>query len=229
MNKTIVVVEDHADISKLIVFHLKNQGYQVVVADNGESGLRAITEGVPDLCLLDIMLPDLSGIELCKKIKQHPSTKNVPIVFLTAKSEESDILEGLESGADDYITKPFSPKVLLARVKAVLRRTSNSFEEVDGEVTERGPLMIHEGKHEVTLQGEKLQLTPSEFEILLLLSKKPGWVFSRNQIVDAIHGQGYAVTDRSIDFQMVGLRKKLSNCGHLIETVRGVGYRFKEL
>lgn len=228
MAKTIAVVEDSEDILELVVFHLQNQGYQVLSSLNGNEGLAMITANKPDLCILDIMMPDMSGVEICKKLKTLSDFKDIPIIFLTAKSEESDIIEGLNAGADDYITKPFSPKILLARVEAVLRRFGLE-DESPGQTLERGPITINEGKHVVTVNNKALSLTPSEFQILGLLANKPGWVFSRNQIVDAIHGQGYAVTDRSIDFQMVGLRKKLTDCGHLIETVRGVGYRFKEL
>jgi two-component system phosphate regulon response regulator PhoB len=177
--------------------------------------------------VLDLMLPGVDGLEVCRLLKADPSTQGIPVVMLTAKGEESDIVVGLELGADDYITKPFSPKVLLARLRAVLRRKGRE-ENRDTAVLTRKELSIDPGKHEVVLAGEKLDLTATEFRVLHFLARRPGWVFTRQQIVDAVKGEDYPVTERSVDVQMVGLRKKLGEYADYIETVRGIGYRFKE-
>ncbi|MEZ4873168.1 MAG: response regulator transcription factor [Bdellovibrionales bacterium] len=168
-------------------------------------------------------------MDICASMKKDEELKSIPVIFVTAKGEEKDIVRGLEMGADDYLTKPFSPQVLIARVKALLRRTYEGMGESDDkESIELGLLKIHKGRHEVTIADESVKLTNTEFQILTFLTQKPGWVYTRGQIVNAIHGQDYAVTDRTIDFQMVGLRKKLGSVGQYIETVRGVGYRFKD-
>ena len=173
------------------------------------------------------MLPGLDGLEVCRLLKANPKTQHIPIVMLTAKGEESDIVTGLELGADDYITKPFSPKVLVARLRTVLRRKAK--ETTDDEIPLKvRDIAIHPGRREVTVKGKPVTLTCTEFQLLHFLAKRPGWVFTRQQIVDAVRGEDYPVTDRSVDVQMVGLRKKLVSCGDSIETVRGVGYRFKE-
>lgn len=225
--QTVYVIEDESDIAELIRFNLSLEGYNVEIFFSGETGLKAVENKKPDLVLLDLMLPGLSGIEICKKIKSQSATETLPIIMLTAKGEEADIVKGLESGADDYMTKPFSPKVLLARVTAVLRRTNKKNESQSSSVSTSG-LEINPGKFEVLVHGQKVDLTQSEFKILQFLAQRPGWVFTRTQIVEAIRGENYSVTDRTIDFQMVGLRKKLGDLGEMIETVRGVGYRFKE-
>lgn len=227
-NEVIYIIEDEGDIAKLIRYILISENFSAECFSTGESGLKAIGEKRPDLIILDLMLPGISGIEICRSIKNDPATKSVPIIMLTAKGEESDIVLGLEAGADDYVTKPFSPKVLAARVSAVLRRSKTLYRAKE-EVIKLGELSIHPGRHEVVASGEKIDLTHSEFQILHKLARKPGWVYTRAQIVEAIRGDNYAVTERTIDFQMVGLRKKLGNIGSHIETVRGVGYKFKEL
>ncbi len=181
---------------------------------------------MPDLIVLDLMLPDMDGLEVTKIMKGDSNTQNIPIIMLTAKGEESDIVIGLELGADDYVTKPFSPRVLVARVKALLRRRK-SFVVEDFSSLKVGNILIHPGRREVTVDGKKVDLTFTEFSILNFLARRPGWVFTRFQIVDAVRGEDYPVTDRSVDVQIVGLRKKLGQAGNLIETVRGVGYRFK--
>ena len=225
--ETILVVEDEEDIRELIRYNLEKEGYRIREAGTGEEALSTIHDNLPSLVLLDLMLPELDGLEVCKRIKQESVARHVPIVMLTAKGEESDIVAGLEVGADDYITKPFSPRVLVARVRAVLRRGSReSIEET--ETIRAHDLIIHLGRHEVLYKGEPVQLTHTEFQVLVYLARRPGWVFTRYQIVDAVHGEDYPVTDRSVDVQIVGLRKKLGEGGHLIETVRGVGYRFRE-
>ena len=171
----------------------------------------------------------MDGHQVCRKLREEPGTKDFPIIMLTAKGEEHDIVRGLEQGADDYLPKPFSPQVLLARVKAVLRRRHKSDERsIHEEPIKIHDLYIHPGRNRVVANDENVDLTHTEFKILTLLATRPGWVFNRTQIVDAVHGEGYAVTDRAVDVQIVGLRKKLGACGEYIETVRGVGYRFKE-
>jgi two-component system phosphate regulon response regulator PhoB len=179
------------------------------------------------LILLDLMLPKMDGLEVCRLLKNDPRTAGVSIVMLTAKGEETDVVTGLEVGADDYITKPFSPKVVIARVRNVLRRKTR--EAVDeSTVIKVKDMVIHPGRHEVVIKGKPVDLTFTEFRVLQFLARRPGWVFTRQQIVDAVRGEDYPVTDRSVDVQIVGLRKKLGTCGKYVETVRGVGYRFGE-
>lgn len=225
----ILVVEDEADISELIRYNLELAKFEVKAVLSGEEVFAAVSEFNPDLILLDLMLPGLSGLEVCQRLKQSANSKNTPIIMVTAKGEETDIIKGLELGADDYVTKPFSPQVLTARVTAVLRRSRKESDIVDDSKTIKvAELEIDPGRVEVKIKGEKVDLTQSEFRILQFLALRPGWVYTRAQIVEAIHGSNYAVTDRTIDFQMVGLRKKLGPAGDRIETVRGVGYRFKD-
>jgi two-component system alkaline phosphatase synthesis response regulator PhoP len=223
----ILVVEDEENIQELIRYNLAKEGYQVSCVLSGEKGLEAARTGRPDLVLLDLMLPGLDGLDVCKELKRDPATQSIAVIMVTAKGDETDIVTGLELGADDYVIKPFSPKILLSRVKAVLRR--KHFPVVDSdEVIQIGDLVIHPGRYEVQLGNNKLDLTFTEFRILQTLATRPGWVFTRGQIVDAVRGEDHAVTDRSVDFQIVGLRRKLGNCSTYIETVRGVGYRFQE-
>jgi two-component system, OmpR family, alkaline phosphatase synthesis response regulator PhoP len=177
--------------------------------------------------VLDLMLPGVDGLDVCRALKADAKTAHVPIVMLTAKGEEADIVTGLELGADDYMTKPFSPRVLLARIRSVLRKTSRA-EGDDHEVVQVHDLVINPGRREVLYKGKGIDLTYTEFGILHLLARRPGWVFTRYQIIDGVRGEDYAVTDRSVDVQIAGLRKKLGSAGKYIETVRGVGYRFKE-
>jgi two-component system, OmpR family, alkaline phosphatase synthesis response regulator PhoP len=226
-NARIFIIEDEQDISELMRFNLALEGYSVETFATGELGFRGLENRKPDLLILDIMLPGMSGLEICRRLKENPATKSVPVIMVTAKGEESDIVRGLELGADDYVTKPFSPKVLLARVDAVLRRVQKQSEK-QADVVQVGGIEINVGRVEVAVDGSKVDLTQSEFRILQFLAQRPGWVYTRAQIVEVIRGENYAVTDRTIDFQMVGLRKKLGERGHLIETVRGVGYRFKD-
>ena len=226
-NKNILVVEDDPDIKELISFNLSNQGHQVFEANNGELGIEKARKKLPDLILLDLMLPGIHGLDVCRIFKADQETKDIPIIMVTAMGQEEDIVKGLETGADDYITKPFSIKVLLARVSAVLRR---SFEEYDQDSDKSlliNGISIKPRLREVRFEDKVIDnLTFSEFQILYLLAGHPGWVFTRYQIIDKIRGDNYPVTDRSVDFQIVGLRKKLGGAGKLIRTVRGVGYRF---
>jgi two-component system alkaline phosphatase synthesis response regulator PhoP len=226
----ILIIEDEEDIRALIRYNLEQNGYRVTETSTGEEGLRAAFADCPDLIILDLMLPDLDGLEVCRALKQNVETNSMAIVMLTAKSEESDIVVGLELGADDYVTKPFSPKILIARVRAVLRRKAEPLPGAEGEAeTVRvHDLVIHPGRHKVLVGGSPVQLTASEFAILHFLVQRPGWVFTRKQIIDAIKGEDYAITERAVDVQVVGLRKKLGPAGAYIETVRGVGYRCKE-
>lgn len=227
MKEKILVVDDEKDILELIDYNLSKNGYRVKTVTTGEDALELIRDNDYDLIILDLMLPGVDGFDLCKMIKADKLKSAIPIVMVTAKSEEADKVAGLEIGADHYVTKPFSPRELLAIVKATLRRRPAKDEE-EKPVIERGELKIHVGRHEVTLKGEKIDLTHLEFRILLTLSKKPGWVMTRYQIVDATRGEGVAVTDRSIDVHVVSLRKKLGMEIDYIETVRGVGYKFTE-
>lgn len=223
----ILVVEDEAPIQELLQFNLERQKYRIQLADSGEKALEVVGDFMPNLILLDIMLPGVDGLEVCKQIKANPKTARIPIIMLTALSEEADIVAGLELGADDYVTKPFSPRVLLARVKAALRRGAPKPDSDDDLVSIHG-IDIDSIRHKVTVDGEAITLTSTEFKVLRLMASQPGRVFTRYQIVDAVHGEDYPVTDRSVDVQIVGLRKKLGAAGGFIETVRGIGYRFKE-
>jgi two-component system alkaline phosphatase synthesis response regulator PhoP len=220
----ILIVEDEEDIAELLEYNLQRQGYLPSVAYTGEDGLALARESRPDLILLDIMLPGLSGLEVCRRLKQDPETAGLPVIMLTAKGEEEDVVAGFEAGADDYVTKPFRPKVLLARVQAVLRRSGRRRARED-EIVEFEGLRIHPGRHEVSAGGERIDLTRTEFRILQFLTSRPGWVFTRSQIVRAVHGDDYPVTGRSVDVQVAALRRKLGDRGDMIQTVRGVGYR----
>ncbi len=229
--ESVLVVDDEEDILELVTYNLAKEGYQVSAASTGEEGLNLVRSRKPDLVVLDLMLPGTDGLEVCRAIKSDPKTNKTPVIMLTAKGEEADIVQGLELGADDYITKPFSPRVLLARVKAVLRRDASGGRNPKtstSEIVEVHNFVIHPGRHEVLVDGVKVDLTLTEFKVLYFLARRPGWVFTRYQIVDAVKGEDYAVTERSVDVQIVGLRKKLGAAGDCIETVRGVGYRFKE-
>lgn len=226
MKNTVLVVEDEHDIRALLEYNLTRDGFSVRAVETGEQALSAVTTMPPDLILLDLMLPGIDGLQVCRKLKSDATTANIPILMLTAKDEESDVVTGLELGADDYVTKPFSPKVVVARARAVLRRLSETAHGED-EVLNFSQLTIHPGRHEVLVDGRLVDLTNSEFRILHHMARRPGWVFSRYQLVDAVHGEKHAVSDRSVDVMIVGLRRKLGDCGNYIETVRGVGYRFR--
>ncbi len=226
--ETILIVDDEEDILELIKFNLKGEGYNILQAMTGEEAIKIAKQSGPDLMVLDLMLPGIDGLEVTRYMKNNNTTMHIPIVMLTAKGEESDIVAGLELGANDYISKPFSPRELTARIRAILRRRRENSGEAPVRVRQEGDMVIDRAKHQVTIEGKIIELTLSEFELLSFLAEKKGWVFTRGQIVDAIHGENYAVTERSIDVIIVGLRKKLGTYSSCIETVRGVGYRFKE-
>ena len=226
-HENILVIEDDEDIQMLIQFNLEKEAFKVTVAGNGEEGLAILRKGNFDCLLLDLMLPGIDGIELCRQIKKDSKIQNIPVIMVTAKGEESDIVSGLELGAEDYIVKPFSPRVLIARIRSVLRRKSRETYD-NSYVVAYKDIEIHPGRHEVIHKGKRLDLTHMEFQVLHLLASQPGWVFTRNQVIDSVRTDNYPVTDRSVDVVIVGLRKKLGDAGVLIETVRGVGYRFTE-
>lgn len=225
--KQILIIEDEEDILALIHYNLSREGYRVSAATSGEEGLRLARSERPDLLVLDLMLPGMDGLAVCRALKQNAETAEIAVVMLTAKGEEADVVAGLELGADDYVTKPFSPKVLAARIAAVLRRRGKAAEGEE-QVLEHSGLTIHPGRNEVLVDGAAVELTFTEFRVLQFLASRPGWVFTRYQIVNAVRGDDYSVTERAVDVQIVGLRKKLGTAGKLIETVRGVGYRFKD-
>jgi two-component system, OmpR family, alkaline phosphatase synthesis response regulator PhoP len=225
--KKILVIEDQEDIRELIHFNLFKNGYEVFLACDGKEALSKVKSESPELILLDLMLPKIDGLKVCQNLKNNEKTRNIPIIMLTAKGEENDIVKGLEAGADDYITKPFLPKVLLARIKAVGRRYSSISAEKNKFLKIRN-IVIDPVKRIVKIDNKNIDMTYSEFQILHLLASKPGWVFTRSQIVNSVRGENHAITDRAVDVQIVGLRKKLDAEGKYIETVRSIGYRFKE-
>jgi len=224
---TVLVIEDEPDIRELIEFNLKKYDYNVLLANNGENGLKDVRFYEPDLILLDLMLPGIQGLDVCRIIKSDENIKNIPIIILSALGQEEDIVLGLEAGVDDYVSKPFSLDVLNARIKTVLRRYDKKDEEGRNRVLFYQTIKINPLTRDVAIDGKLVSLTYTEFQILHLLMSHPGWVFTRYQIINKIRGENYPVTDRSIDFQIVGLRKKMMGKGNLIETIRGVGYRFQ--
>ena len=225
-NEKILIVDDEEDVIELVRYNLNKYGYNIISAASGEEALTEAKTKTPDLIILDLMLPGIDGLEVCRQIKNDAKTESIPIIMLTAKGEEVDIVTGLEIGADDYVTKPFSPKVLVARVRRLLHRTISR--DLERAPIKHNDLSINPARREVLVKSKPISLTFTEFNILYALAKRPGLVFTRYQIIDAIHGDDYLVTDRAVDVQMVSLRKKLGSCGKYIETVRGVGYRFKD-
>jgi two-component system, OmpR family, alkaline phosphatase synthesis response regulator PhoP len=229
--ESVLVVDDERDILELVKYNLDKEGYQVTVVATGEDALAAARTKMPDIVILDLMLPGVDGLEVCRRLKSDAKTGSIPIIMLTAKGSEADVVTGLELGAADYVTKPFSPRVLTARVKAVLRRGSQASD--DESAIHVKELTIRPGRHQVLVKGKPAELTATEFRIILFLAKRPGWVFTRQQIVDAAQGDEVFVndryvTDRSVDVHVVSLRRKLGVCGAYIETVRGVGYRLQD-
>jgi two-component system phosphate regulon response regulator PhoB len=223
----LLVVDDEEDILELVRHHLERESYEVHTCTSGEKALQMARAHPYDLLVLDLMLPGMDGLEVARRLKADAQTRTLPIVMLTAKGEEADVVAGLELGADDYVTKPFSPRILVARVRAVIRRRDTEAPD-EGAVIAIHGITIHPGRRAVTADGAPVDLTYTEFQVLCLLARRPGWVFTRSQIVDLVRGDDYPVTDRSVDVQIVGLRRKLGPLGKLVETVRGVGYRFRE-
>jgi two-component system phosphate regulon response regulator PhoB len=224
----ILVIEDETDILEVIEYNLRREGYQVVTALDGEQGLASARTTSPDLVLLDLMLPGLDGIEVCQRLKQDPITASLPVIMVTAKTEESDVVLGLGLGADDYIAKPFSPRELIARVKSVLRRGPLRSEQEAGERIVSGELVIDAGRHQVSIGGDEIRFTATEFRLLHFLASHRGRVFTREQLINRVIGDQAVVIDRNIDVHVRVLRKKLGACKDMIETVRGVGYRFSD-
>ena len=224
----ILVVDDEPDLLELVQYNLAAAGHDVTCVGSGEDALAAVGSVRPDLVVLDVLLPGMDGLDVCKTLKGDVQTSAIPIVMLTARSEEADIVTGLEVGADDYLTKPFSPRELLARIKAVLRRRRTS-PVGDADMIVRGGLVISPGEHDVRVYNQSIRLTPTEFRVLQLLAQRPGWVFTRYQIVDWARGTDISVTERSVDVHVAALRRKLGRFRDMIETTRGIGYRFKAL
>lgn len=223
----VLVVDDEQDILELIRYNLERDQFAVHTVTSGEAALEQLESQAPDAVVLDLMLPGIGGIEVCRRIKSAPATAALPVLMLTAKGEDVDIVNGLETGADDYVTKPFSPRILVARIRALLRRNGST--NGGPERVEVHDLIIDTSRHEVWRAGRAVHLSATEFAILEFLARNPGWVFSRARIIDAVKGKDYPVTERSVDVQILGLRKKLDDTGQLIETVRGVGYRIRGL
>jgi DNA-binding response OmpR family regulator len=226
----VLIVEDEPDIADLIRFHCEREGMGTEVAGAGKLAVDLVKKNAPDVIVLDLMLPDVGGLEVCRRLKQWPETREIPVVMVTAKGEESDVVTGLEMGADDYVVKPFSPRVLMARVRAVLRRRAelqqipvdNRMERIDGR------LVIDPDRHVITIDGQQAELTVTEFGILNHLAQRPGFVRTRDQIIAAVHGRNVVLSSRTIDVHVTALRKKLGGLSGCVETVRGIGYRFCE-
>lgn len=225
MNKLIAVVDDEPDIAELVSVHLKKARFEVKTFLSGNKFYDFLSRHRPDLIILDLLLPDIDGLEICKDLKSNPELSEIPIIMLTAKGEEMDKILGLELGADDYVTKPFSPRELIARVKAVLRRPKED-KEMD-KIKIGDSLLIDRAKHEVWVKGRKINLTTTEFRILEIMASKKGWVFSREKILDYLWGREKAVLDRTVDVHVRHLRKKLGKQAKLIKNVRGVGYKLE--
>jgi two-component system phosphate regulon response regulator PhoB len=227
MPPSALIVEDENEIADLVKFHLEREGMQVSVARNGRKAIEMAQGSGFDLIVLDLMLPDLDGLEICRRLKGQDRTKEIPVVMLTARGEESDIVAGLEMGADDYVTKPFSPRVLMARLRNALRKTGAT------EPTERislvnGRLLIDRERHVVTVDGQTIELTVTEFGILHFLALRPGFVRTRDQIISAVHGRNTVLSSRTVDVHVTAVRRKLGALGECVQTVRGVGYRFRD-
>lgn len=225
----IVVVEDENDITELVKYNLEREGFEVRTANNGNAALDLIRREDPNLVLLDLMLPGMDGLEICRRVKSDPLTSRVSVIMVTAKGEESDIVLGLGLGADDYVTKPFSVKELVARVKAVLRRGPIKEESNKGERLLIGSLVIDASKHQIYVGPEKTSFTATEFRLLHFLASHPGRVFTRDQLMSRVIGQDTNVVDRNIDVHIRSIRKKLGESQYMVETIRGVGYRFMDL
>ncbi|PKN46711.1 MAG: DNA-binding response regulator [Deltaproteobacteria bacterium HGW-Deltaproteobacteria-17] len=227
--ENVLVVDDEESILELVELHMRKEGFCVFPVVSGEDALQVLREQRIDLVILDLMLPGIDGLEVFRRMKAKEATSSIPVLMLTARSDETDIVVGLELGADDYLTKPFLPKVLVARVRALLRRVRAEAQPILRELLEYDGLRMEIQRHRVTLDGVQLSLTISEFDLLKLFLTHPGWVYTRSQIIARLKGDDYPVTDRSVDVHVVGLRRKLGRLGASIETVRGIGYRIREL
>jgi len=227
IGKKILVIDDEEDIRELLNYNLTKEGYKVLLASDGNEGLRIIREQKPDLIVLDLMLPGLDGLDVCRIVKNDRDLKNIPIVMLTAKGEEEDIINGLDLGADDYITKPFSVSVLIARIKTVFRRMEPDARSISSSPIYIGPIVIDPQKYMVTVNDNEIKLTTTEFNILKTLAENENKVLTRKQLLRETQGNVDFVTERTIDVHLTSLRKKLGRLGWMIQTVRGVGYRLK--
>jgi two-component system alkaline phosphatase synthesis response regulator PhoP len=226
--ENIFVVEDENDILDVIEYNLSREGFRVQTSRDGEQGLRGIRESTPDLVVLDLMLPSIDGIEICRRLKSDPRTRAMPILILSAKGEESDIVLGLGVGADDYLTKPFSPRELIARIRAVLRRGPLLDDLGATERVTHAGLVVDAGRHEVTVDGELIVFTATEFRLLHYMSSHPGRVFTREQLINRVIGEDAIIIDRNVDVHVRAVRKKMGPYRDMIETIRGVGYRFRD-
>jgi two-component system, OmpR family, alkaline phosphatase synthesis response regulator PhoP len=224
----VLIIDDEKDLIELVRYNLEKEGYHVTSAYDGESGLATAFQTMPHIAIIDLMLPGIDGLEVCRRLRSEPRTAQIPILMLTAKSAETDRIVGLELGADDYVTKPFSPRELAARIKAILRRTSQPSADESSKAIRREGLSIDIGRCDASYDGKNLNLTATEFRLLHLLALHPGRVYSRSELIDGALGKDIAVIDRTIDVHITGLRKKMAACGDWIETVRGFGYRFRE-
>ena len=229
-NRTALVVEDEPEIADLVKFHLEREGVDVTITRSGRRALELARKSIPDLLVLDLMLPDLDGLEVCRRLKENDETKKIPVVMLTARGSEADIVAGIEMGADDYVTKPFSPRVLMARLQNAMRKHGTpGVEQHDGVLVRcGGKLTIDKERHVVICNGETISLTITEFEMLFMLAKRPGFVRTRDQIISTVHGPLTVLSQRTIDVHITAIRRKMQDLGDSIETVRGVGYRFSD-
>ncbi len=226
--RTILVVDDEADIREILCYNLEEEGYKVVSIDDGEKALEFLKQNQVDLILLDLMLPGIPGLELCKLMKKQPAMESIPIIMITARSSETDVIVGLELGADDYITKPFSPKEVLARIKAIFRRLDEKRGSEEVKELKFDGLQMDLSRHEVRVEGRETHLTTTEFRILQCLMTRLGHVFTRDELIDFALGKDISVVDRTIDVHITNLRKKIGRYGACIESIRAVGYRFKD-
>lgn len=226
-SQSVVIVEDEQDIAQLIRFHVEREGFEAYVAMSGFEGFELARSVKPSLILLDIMLPDLDGLEVCKRLKRDSQLASIPVIMVSARGEESDVVVGLELGAEDYVTKPFSPRVLMARIRSVLRRGAPS--ETDGQLSiAGGALEIDPARHIAKMNGQDMELTLTQFRLLYFLASRPGFVRTRDQIVSAVRGEDVVLSSRAIDVHVAALRQKLGEYSDLVETVRGVGYRLTD-
>jgi len=226
--KIICIVDDEPDIVELIKYHLEKEKYRTDIFYDGESFLSYLNSKIPDLVLLDLMLPSIDGLEICRTLRATEKYKNIPVIMLTAKGTEIDKIVGLEMGADDYVVKPFSPRELVARVKAVLRRSRQKSTQEVSKLIEYSDMVLDLDKYEARIKGSLIDLTTTEFNILTILASRPGWVYSRNKLLDMLWGEDKIVLDRTIDVHIQKLRKKLGDLGERIKSIRGVGYKFEK-